>query len=79
MFIKYFVLVTVIVDLILLSALLFFIYRIHNRNVSIDKIHFLVSENDKSISDISKKVKKMHSVIIKFEKLINEEINLKDE
>ena len=75
MLIKYFILVAVTVGLIILSALLFFIYRIHKRNDPIDKIHYLVSENDKSLTDINKKVKKMHSVIIKFEKLINEEIN----
>ena len=72
--IKFFVVVATIIGLISVGVLLFFVYRIHRRNESIDCIHYLVSENDKSISNIARKVDKMYATTLKFKKLIDEEI-----
>ena len=62
-----FLLTTLVLLLILNLIILFFVYKIFKKNDSINKIHYLISNNNSRIDDT-------YTIIIRNEKLKNEEI-----
>lgn len=74
--INFFVLIAAIIGLIIIASLLFFVYRIYKRNDAIDKIHYLISENNKSINKSEKKMNDIHTIMTmyKFEKIIEDTV-----
>lgn len=65
--IEIFTLIAIIIQLIVLVFIIFFIYRIYKRNDSIDKIHYLICDNNSRINDVYK-------IIMKYRELIDEEV-----
>lgn len=63
----FFLLTTLVLLLILNLIILFFVYKIFKKNDSINKIHYLISNNNSRINDT-------YTIIIRNEKLKNEEI-----
>lgn len=65
-------LVCVMLILLMNVVIIIFVYKIFERNDSIDKIHHLASENCISIGKMEKKINDIHCVVImmKFEGLI---------